>query len=154
MASVIVSIRHPNQCMDKPPSNNAIGSLKMKFQHFLQQLQQNNPYSMETETILKLEDMPILVNELIKQINQLNSSIQELNEKNAGNKEFRVYTIKEVSELLGLKEATIRTKIKNGELGASYIGKSYVFTQEDIDKFLAITHVESIFEREQFYQMN
>jgi excisionase family DNA binding protein len=104
------------------------------------------------ERILNFEDMPVLMHSMIKSINELNRSVEELKLKNSKKGKYNVYTTKEASDLLGIKVSTLRTKISSGEIGASFIGKSYVLTQNDIDKFLEINHTDRYTERDLYYR--
>ncbi len=48
----------------------------------------------------------------------------------------KVYNTEQLCEYLGVSKSVINTYKRNGELPYSKIGRSYVFTQKDIDQFL------------------
>lgn len=48
----------------------------------------------------------------------------------------KIYTVKEVSEILKVHFQTILGYIKDGKLKAMKIGKGYRISQKDLDKFL------------------
>jgi len=49
---------------------------------------------------------------------------------------MKVYTVDEVAKQLKLNPETIRVYIRGGDLQASYIGKSYRITEEDLVEFI------------------
>jgi excisionase family DNA binding protein len=48
----------------------------------------------------------------------------------------RVYNLKDLSEILGIGIRTLRRYIKNGDLRAKKIGKSYLVTESNLLEFL------------------
>lgn len=50
----------------------------------------------------------------------------------------KTYTVKELEEILKVKKGKIREFIKNGELKAIYLGKSYIVKEDDVQEFLKI----------------
>ncbi len=52
---------------------------------------------------------------------------------------MKVYTTKEVAELLSIKETTVREYIRNGEMEASRLGRMYRVTEEQVKDFLKKT---------------
>lgn len=49
---------------------------------------------------------------------------------------YRLYTVKQLSEILGLHLQTIRGYIKKGKLKAFRLGKGYRVAKEDLEEFL------------------
>lgn len=50
--------------------------------------------------------------------------------------EIKVYTLKEVSELLKTSERTLLTYIKAGKLDANKIGGKWIVTHENLQAFI------------------
>lgn len=48
----------------------------------------------------------------------------------------KLYSTKEVAELLGISRQAISQKIKNGELKAEKIGRNYVILAQDLPHYL------------------
>ncbi len=48
----------------------------------------------------------------------------------------KVYNTEQLCEYLGVSKSVINACKRNGELSYSKIGRSYVFTQKDVDQFL------------------
>ena len=55
----------------------------------------------------------------------------------------QVYTNTEVKELLGIKDKLLKQYREDGLLSYSKIKDKYWYSQNDIDNFLALSHVEA-----------
>jgi len=53
-----------------------------------------------------------------------------------------VYTIEEVAQMLKISQATVRRKIKSGDLRSNKIGKLYRISEKDLLKYLETTRIE------------
>lgn len=51
--------------------------------------------------------------------------------------ELRIYTVKEVADLLKVSKMTISRYIQSGKLKSSKLGRMYRITDDDLRKFLA-----------------
>lgn len=51
-------------------------------------------------------------------------------------KDTKLYTVKEISEILRIHWQTVLTYIKTGKLKALKMGKGYRVTQEDLNEFI------------------
>lgn len=51
--------------------------------------------------------------------------------------DYKVYTVEEVANSLGMNSRTIREYIRNGQLNASRIGRKYIINQDDYKAFLS-----------------
>lgn len=49
---------------------------------------------------------------------------------------IKVYTTKEVADILDVKPLTIRQYINNKQLRAKTFGRTYVITEEDLQSFI------------------
>ena len=56
--------------------------------------------------------------------------------KGRGIMEIKVYTLKEVSEVLKVTERTLLTYIKEGKLKANKIGGKWIISQENLQNFI------------------
>ena len=54
-----------------------------------------------------------------------------------GMEELRIYTVKEVADLLKVSKMTISRYIQTGKLKSSKLGRMYRITDDDLRKFLA-----------------
>lgn len=54
-----------------------------------------------------------------------------------GMEELRIYTVKEVAELLQVSKMTVSRYIKAGKLKSSKLGRMYRIADDDLRKFLA-----------------
>lgn len=54
-----------------------------------------------------------------------------------GMEELRIYTVKEVADLLKVSKMTISRYIQSGKLKSSKLGRMYRITDDDLRKFLA-----------------
>lgn len=52
----------------------------------------------------------------------------------------RVYSLKALAEMLDVSVKTIARWRANGQIGFSQIGSTILFTQEDVDAFMAAYH--------------
>ena len=50
--------------------------------------------------------------------------------------DIKTYSVKEVEDILKVKSRTIRNYITTGRLKASKVGRSYVVTLTDLEKFI------------------
>ena len=83
---------------------------------------------------LKLEDLPELVNKLGNEIKELKQLIFKLAE---GKTKFDGWlTIKQASEMIGIKEDTIRKKIQNGEMPRRLRNNKLVFNYGELNHFM------------------
>ncbi|RIL33811.1 DNA-binding protein [Staphylococcus equorum] len=51
--------------------------------------------------------------------------------------DYKVYTVEEVVDSLGMNSRTIREYIRNGQLNASRIGRKYIINQDDYKAFVS-----------------
>lgn len=51
--------------------------------------------------------------------------------------DYKVYTVEEVANSLGMNSRTIREYIRNGQLNASRIGRKYIINQDDYKAFVS-----------------
>lgn len=51
--------------------------------------------------------------------------------------DYKVYTVEEVANGLGMNSRTIREYIRNGQLNASRIGRKYIINQDDYKAFVS-----------------
>lgn len=51
--------------------------------------------------------------------------------------EYKVYTVEEVANSLGMNSRTIREYIRSGQLNASRIGRKYIINQDDYKAFVS-----------------
>ena len=51
--------------------------------------------------------------------------------------ELKIYTVKEVADLLKVSKMTISRYIQSGKLKSSKLGRMYRITDDDLRKFLA-----------------
>lgn len=51
--------------------------------------------------------------------------------------DYKVYTVEEVANNLGMNSRTIREYIRNGQLNASRIGRKYIINQDDYKAFVS-----------------
>ena len=51
--------------------------------------------------------------------------------------DYKVYTVEEVADSLGMNSRTIREYIRNGQLNASRIGRKYIINQDDYKAFVS-----------------
>lgn len=54
--------------------------------------------------------------------------------------DYKVYTVEEVANSLGMNSRTIREYIRNGQLNASRIGRKYIISQDDYKTFVSGDH--------------
>lgn len=54
--------------------------------------------------------------------------------------DYKVYTVEEVANSLGMNSRTIREYIRNGQLNASRIGRKYIISQDDYKAFVSGDH--------------
>lgn len=54
--------------------------------------------------------------------------------------DYKVYTVEEVANSLGMNSRTIREYIRNGQLNASRIGRKYIINQDDYKAFVSGDH--------------
>ena len=54
-----------------------------------------------------------------------------------GMEELKIYTVKEVADLLKVSKMTISRYIQSGKLKSSKLGRMYRLTDDDLRKFLA-----------------
>ena len=106
----------------------------------------------ENEPIL--ENVPSMILDLMKQTREMLKEIQELKSMQSEKPELKVYSVKIAAEVLRMKPETLRSKIRNKEIGASDTGKGYLLTQEDINKYLRSIHSNSFYESNFKYGMN
>ncbi len=60
----------------------------------------------------------------------------------------KVYTLEELSGQLGIHVGTMRRYVRNGRIVAQKIGKRYLVTQENIDRFVNPDKPPEIMERQ------
>lgn len=51
--------------------------------------------------------------------------------------DYKVYTVEDIAESLGMNSRTIREYIRNGQLNASRIGRKYIINQDDYKAFVS-----------------
>lgn len=69
-------------------------------------------------------------------ISAIHAMLQELKEQTVG----KVYNTKELSEYLKVGKAVIDKLRQDGELEFSKLGRTIVYTQQDVDKLLKKNH--------------
>lgn len=84
----------------------------------------------EENKIFKIVGVDSLT-ELIKEVKNLR------NELSAKKTNPNVYTNKEIKEILGIQDKTLKKYRDNGLLAYRQVGDKYWYTQADIDQFLA-----------------
>lgn len=82
------------------------------------------------------------LNQLILSIELLSKQVKELSEKPKPT-EKKIYTNREVRELLGVQDKLIRKYRDDGKLAFHKEGDKYWYSQEDIDQFLSHNHNEA-----------
>lgn len=76
--------------------------------------------------------------QLINLLKNLNSEIAGLKQALAASKP--VYTNEELRSLLGVSDKTVKKWRNNGLLGYSLIGDIYLYSKEDVERFLHDIH--------------
>ena len=56
----------------------------------------------------------------------------------------KVYNTKELSEYLKIGVSTIEKMRQDGELAYARLGRTYVYTQEDVDNLIKNNHIEFV----------
>ena len=91
----------------------------------------------------QIEDMALVhvaeLKTLIISLDTLNREVKNLKDKLST---LRIYNNQSIKELLDIKDKVLKKYRDEGLLGYRRIGDKYWYTQEDIDKFLKIIHVE------------
>lgn len=89
----------------------------------------------------------ISVDELTMLIGQVKNLVEEVNNlKNHLNPQ-RPLSSKEVMEILNIKERLLKKYRDDGLLAYSQIGDKYWYTYQDVANFLAMSKVESLYNR-------
>jgi len=74
---------------------------------------------------------------------KMDNIISTLNNIKEGTVE-RVYNTKELSEYLKIGVSTIEKMRQDGELAYARLGRTYVYTQEDVDNLIKNNHIEFV----------
>ena len=73
---------------------------------------------------------------MIEMESKIDSILQTLNELKENTVKKKYYTTKEVSEATGIGKTVIDKLRQNGEISYSKVGKTYIFTQDDLDQLI------------------
>lgn len=76
--------------------------------------------------------------EMKSQMEKIISTLNEIKEQSVQ----KVYTTKALSKYLGVGDAVIEKLRQNGELAYAKLGRTYVYTQSDVDNLIKKNHVE------------
>lgn len=74
---------------------------------------------------------------------QMENIISTLNEIK-GNTVQRVYNTKELSDYLKVGVSAIEKMRQDGELAYAKLGRTYIYTQSDVDNLLKNNHIEFV----------
>lgn len=88
------------------------------------------------------ENLDDSMGELIRQISSLRKEVKAIR-KSLNDDRKPCYSNQEVMELFGVATQTIKKWRDTGAIGYSLVGNTYLYTKEDIAKFLEGTHYDS-----------
>lgn len=75
------------------------------------------------------ENLPKMVSQLRKEVAEIKNLIQY-------GVEEKIYTSKQVMDLLSISKSTLFRQIREGEISFDRIGRAYRFKHSDVEKFL------------------
>ena len=78
--------------------------------------------------------------EMKTQMSEIISTLNEIKEKSVK----RVYNTKELCEYLKVGESAIEKLRQNGDLAYAKLGRTYVYTQTDVDNLIKNNHIEFV----------
>lgn len=78
---------------------------------------------------------------LIKCLNGLRSEVRKISRQILGESK-PVFTNQEMMEIFGIASATLKMWRDTGKLGYSQVGKIYMYSREDISRFLKAYHFD------------
>jgi len=79
--------------------------------------------------------------EMKSQMENIISTLKEIKE----NAVERVYNTKELSEYLKVGVSAIEKMRQDGELAYSKLGRTYIYTQTDVDNLIKNNHIEFVY---------
>lgn len=78
--------------------------------------------------------------EMRSQVDSIITTLNEIKE----NAVQRVYNTKELAEYLKVGVSVIEKMRQDGELAYAKLGRTYVYTQEDVDNLIKNNHIEFV----------
>lgn len=87
--------------------------------------------------------------ELIRGLTSLRKDVRDI-KANTLLASKQVYTNQETMDILGVASATLKMWRDNGIIGYSQVGKIYLYSKSDIDKFLKDNHFDTFSNKRQF----
>lgn len=90
---------------------------------------------MDAQTI-SFNDLPVVVGQIGNRLDNIERLLQSFNVPAIPKQETR-YTLPEAASYCRLAEPTFRVYLRKREVGGCKLGKAWLFTQGDLDTFLA-----------------
>lgn len=92
---------------------------------------------MEERKNLTFNDLPIAVGQIGNRLSSIEKMLQSLSNPASTLKQDIRYTLPEAAEYCRMAAPTFRVYLRKREIGGSKLGKAWLFTQGDLDAFLA-----------------
>lgn len=89
------------------------------------------------------------IEELVKGLTSLRKDVREIR-TNTLMSSKPVFTNQEAMDIMGIASATLKMWRDNGLIGYTQVGKIYLYSREDIDKFLKDHHFDTFDSRRKF----